>query len=921
MPEMEKGRPPENKRSRKPAHPVKREINQEMKSFAESTMNELLGWYGYDKVELRDTEATEIRTYPNREHFQQHVSVLKENSVSKPKILNIRASDHQSIRASDHQSIRASDHQSIRASPSVPAMRSGERELSSVPSSSSSLISHKEHKSAPVIVPLIKPSAVEDVQNVQIVCVWCQKEGVKRYSLCMGSELKSFCSEKCFAACRRAYFKRNKARDENLVGEDRSPQHTHADDTPRQAPETNSGGARSLSPIPQVCDWCKHVRHTKEYLDFGAGEERLQFCSTKCLNQYKMDVFYREARATLTSSSPGPGRPPQEGRPESNGSAQNQKLLTPESWSSGAGEPRLRIRSPRGPTPTHGTAAPRSVSPAAVSSLSSKVSVSGLRHLERHVLPPPPPTVVVSHPAAPPPPPPPPPHHRHPTEHHHHQHHQATAQFPLPFIRPPLHAQGLKSPLANHPRTHPVPPSSPILRPPPHSPRHPHPHLQPPSTSSMNPPGMHPYPGAYYPGLHSPPLNMLGPRGPVPMPPMMNFMGWPSMGPFFPQPTVLVPYPIIIPIPIPIPIPILVPPKGAPSDPPGAPYGGVIQPVPDGMERGYSRGVKLPSPGSSVANRLSGAPGQGLGLPFDPTRRDINDWVKRERKAPSPLSTPHSAASSPRAHCDASPSSSVIEGLTDFKPERQVIQRVLQRTSIKSEPSPHAVMAPLGPGDPEVGQDARAGIKGDHHPHEIIKKNTPPPSKTPPQDSATQSPNVRPPSYSPLNPQEGGSSPCNNPTSSTPTSADAPDRKTPSPGPESSGSLREAPPQGSEFTLSKLEAVKKTCSNGQIQGRNQGQTPPVPISQSEEPSASNDSEDPHVLDEDHAYALPTPTPTPTPPRTDSVLTSSPVTLLLPKLRDKGSLRSPPGGAGAGTGTGDMEPAAKRRCLRIRDQNK
>lgn len=51
---------------------------------------------------------------------------------------------------------------------------------------------------------------VDDVQNVQIVCVWCQKEGVKRYSLCMGSELKSFCSEKCFAACRRAYFKRNK---------------------------------------------------------------------------------------------------------------------------------------------------------------------------------------------------------------------------------------------------------------------------------------------------------------------------------------------------------------------------------------------------------------------------------------------------------------------------------------------------------------------------------------------------------------------------------------------------------------------------------------------------------------------------------------------------------------------------------------
>lgn len=50
----------------------------------------------------------------------------------------------------------------------------------------------------------------EDASNVQIMCAWCQKVGVKRYSLSMGSELKSFCSEKCFAACRRAYFKRNK---------------------------------------------------------------------------------------------------------------------------------------------------------------------------------------------------------------------------------------------------------------------------------------------------------------------------------------------------------------------------------------------------------------------------------------------------------------------------------------------------------------------------------------------------------------------------------------------------------------------------------------------------------------------------------------------------------------------------------------
>jgi len=52
----------------------------------------------------------------------------------------------------------------------------------------------------------------EDASNVQIMCAWCQKVGVKRYSLSMGSEMKSFCSEKCFAACRRAYFKRNKVK-------------------------------------------------------------------------------------------------------------------------------------------------------------------------------------------------------------------------------------------------------------------------------------------------------------------------------------------------------------------------------------------------------------------------------------------------------------------------------------------------------------------------------------------------------------------------------------------------------------------------------------------------------------------------------------------------------------------------------------
>ncbi|XP_035473873.1 sine oculis-binding protein homolog isoform X2 [Scophthalmus maximus] len=870
MPEMEKGRPPENKRSRKPAHPVKREINQEMKTFAESTMNELLGWYGYDKVDLRDSEANEIRNYRER---RQHVSVLKENSLPKLKGLDAKVSH------------------------SVLAMKSGERESSSVPSSSpsssstsSSLTTPKEHKSAPVIVPLIKPSAVEDVQNVQIVCVWCQKEGVKRYSLCMGSELKSFCSEKCFAACRRAYFKRNKARDEDLHGE-RSPQHPHTEDSPRLVLKINSN-VRSLSPVPQVCDWCKHVRHTKEYLDFGSGEERLQFCSTKCLNQYKMDVFYREARAALTSTSSSPSRTSQEGRADS--SVAGQKLLTPESWNSSnsIGEARHRNLSPKGPALIHGLAESTSISSSEASSSSSssssKVPVSGLRTLERPIQPPPLPAMDVSpHPAQLPPPHPP----RPPLEH------QPVPQIPIPFIRPPLHAQGLKSPLA--PR-HPGPPSSPIHRPP-HSP-----HLQPPTPSSVNPPGlMHPFPGAYFPGLHSPPLNMM-PRGPFPMPPMMNF-GIPSFSPLLPQPTILVPYPIIVPLPVPIPIPIPIPfPSKSPPETPS--HSGVIQPVPEGAEKGRSRVTRLPSPGilegdsRLVANKLGGTMTQGLPSPGDPKTRDT-DWVKLERPFPSPTSTLNSGTSSPRAQYNESLCSTPgSEGLKDFKQqqsERQVIQRVLQRTQVKLEPSANGVVDLSGLGESVTGQGTRSGL------YNIIRP-TPPLPESPSHDPVYHHQDSHTPlSHTPPSPT--GSSHQNDVTPSALKSQDhcsnGMSSSSPPSSPDSSQPQRVlAPPP--DPTISELEAIKENKCSVVSPVRVEG-----PVVQSEEPLAvvGEVEEDPHVPDEDHAYALPTA------PKTGGTTTP----LLLPKLRDKGSLRSPANMPSAG----DMEPALKRRCLRIRDQNK
>ncbi|XP_012724575.2 sine oculis-binding protein homolog isoform X1 [Fundulus heteroclitus] len=867
MPEMEKGRPPENKRSRKPAHPVKREINQEMKTFAESTMNELLGWYGYDKVDLRESEANEIRNYRER---RQHVSVLKENSLPKPKSLDAKVSH------------------------SVLAMKTGERDSSSVPSSSQSssstssiLTTPKEHKNAPVIVPLIKPSAVEDVQNVQIVCVWCQKEGVKRYSLCMGSELKSFCSEKCFAACRRAYFKRNKARDEDLHVET-SPHHPHPEDSPRLVLKINTN-VRSLSPVPQVCDWCKHIRHTKEYLDFGSGEERLQFCSIKCLNQYKMDVFYREARAALTSTSSSPNRTSQEVRVD-NG-VPGQKLLTPESWSSSTsstGDARNRNLSPKGSALIHGPMESTSVSSseASSSSSSSKVSVSGLKNLERSIHPSLPTMDVPSHPSPLPPQPPP----RPPLDQ------KPLPQIPIPFIRPPLHAQGLKSPLANPPR-HAGPPSSPIHRPP-HSPL-----LQPPASSSMNPPGlMHPFPGAYFPGLHSPPLNLM-PRGPVPMPQVMNY-GIPSFSPLLPHPTVLVPYPIIVPLPVPIPIPIPIPvPPKADLETPN--HGGVIQPVPEGVDRGRSRTSSSTSPDISeeVSRVEVNKPGGNFSLSLTSTNetntKDIN-WVKSERQLLSPLSTPQSKASSPRAQCsELSCPAKTSEGMTDYKTihqqtERQVIQRVLQRTQVKLEPCANGIGDPAALGELGTGQFNRSGFNNIIRPNLTLSQS--------PSNDFQQPDSLNPPSNNPSSPLESSES--HNPKSST---KDHPQNCTSSsstPSSMDSSLPQRLPAPLQDPALSELEAIKENkCSVVNavlVEG---------PVGQLEGPLTVGGGvgEDSHVPDEDHAYALPTA------PKTGG--TTPP--LLLPKLRDKGSLRSPANMPSAV----EMEPALKRRCLRIRDQNK
>lgn len=89
-------------------------------------------------------------------------------------------------------------------------------------------------------------------------CSWCKNPIPPETNALSQSVGDRYCSELCFSQSRRATFKRAK-----------------------------------------TCDWCRHVRHTVSYVDFQDGATQLQFCSDKCLNQYKMHIFCRETQAHL----------------------------------------------------------------------------------------------------------------------------------------------------------------------------------------------------------------------------------------------------------------------------------------------------------------------------------------------------------------------------------------------------------------------------------------------------------------------------------------------------------------------------------------------------------------------------------------------------------------------------------------------
>lgn len=246
------------------------EPRSEMKDYAESTMNELLGLYGFEKFDRTETEHLNVDRF---------TSPKADDSLSP---LDDASRDDVSVESCDSSS--------------------GRSDLSRYNRSRSNSETNLAAQHRNLVTALTKKHGLTGapegtIPSGSIVCAWCQKLGVKLFTLKTSTSTKAFCSELCFDQCRRASFKKNK-----------------------------------------ICDWCKHVRHTVNYVDFQDGETQLQFCSSKCLNQYKMNIFCKETQEHLQQISPT------ETKSDTEASSDQQILITPDLWLSNAKHKNAKLR-------------------------------------------------------------------------------------------------------------------------------------------------------------------------------------------------------------------------------------------------------------------------------------------------------------------------------------------------------------------------------------------------------------------------------------------------------------------------------------------------------------------------------------------------------------------------------------------------
>ncbi|XP_037715281.1 sine oculis-binding protein homolog isoform X2 [Drosophila subpulchrella] len=548
---------------------IKKELpSDEIKEFAHNTMNELLGWYGFEGVDvdrldltaktsrlLQSAAAAAVASQQQQHHqshqnHQHHHQMEQHPSLERKRGSLLRSSRSSLAAAYHNNNNNASSNKNNGGVGGGGAGGGSGRKggllncssTTTTPSDHDTRSSREEDSKSPHSIgkPAGVPQTEEKIDFSN--CCWCHRpiaENAPDYlTSCDGPR---YCSESCFAQSRRASFKKAK-----------------------------------------TCDWCKHVRHAVSYVDFQDGASQLQFCSEKCLNQYKMQIFCHETQAHLDMHP--------HLRDQALDAGSEAGLITPDLWLRNC---RSRSASPAStlsvsPGPPAIPAAPSRCQDSPPSHHPSKplISVAPVSKLLAQKSP---------GPAGVPPPPPPPvqrhlgakmgrrkrrglssssgsetvasllqkqQQHQQQQHQQQHQQHQATPTLTADFAGssvplPPL------SPMPSVQESPPQQQAPPQVPPPQALPRGPT--AIPASyfaTPSNGVPMGHPFVGRPPPPphhfMHPPPHGMMprgfGPPFGPPLPPQMPELG--ALLGAVPPVTVMVPYPIIIPLPIPIPVPL-----------------------------------------------------------------------------------------------------------------------------------------------------------------------------------------------------------------------------------------------------------------------------------------------------------------------------------------------------------------------------
>ncbi|KAM8711168.1 hypothetical protein ACLKA7_000323 [Drosophila subpalustris] len=262
---------------------IKKELpSDEIKEFAQHTMNELLGWYGFDGVDvdrldltaktsrlLQSAAAAAVATQQQQQQQQQQQLQQQQqqrNNHLRSSRSSLAATYHNNNNNNNNSNNNSNTNNNNNISNNNNRSKSSNLNCHSnttTPSDHDTRSSREDDSKSPHSIGKPAASSLLASQAEEKIdynnCCWCHRpiaENAPDYLT--STDGPRYCSESCFTQSRRASFKKAK-----------------------------------------TCDWCKHVRHAVSYVDFQDGASQLQFCSEKCLNQYKMQIFCNETQAHL----------------------------------------------------------------------------------------------------------------------------------------------------------------------------------------------------------------------------------------------------------------------------------------------------------------------------------------------------------------------------------------------------------------------------------------------------------------------------------------------------------------------------------------------------------------------------------------------------------------------------------------------